>query len=86
MIRKITRNKQVTIPKVFLDRLDLAEGDYVAIECVQDTIELRPARMDAFDGRDYERLAAKLDELKNEPGTRHDSTDSARRHLKKMMR
>jgi AbrB family looped-hinge helix DNA binding protein len=86
MIRKITRNKQVTLPKVFLDRLQLSEGDYVDIDCENDTIRLRQARMETFDENDYAKLAAKLDKLKKESCTSCDTSEDVRCHLKKLMK
>jgi len=70
MLRRITRNKQVTIPKDFMERLHLHEGDYVRIECDDSSIRLRPVIIDEFTDADYKKLSAKLDQLKKEPGTR----------------
>ncbi|MBC8461488.1 MAG: AbrB/MazE/SpoVT family DNA-binding domain-containing protein [Deltaproteobacteria bacterium] len=86
MLRKITRNKQVTIPKEFMERLYLNEGDYVTIECENNSIRMRPVVIDEFSHDDYEKLAFKLDQLKNEPGTSYSDSKSARRHLKRMMK
>ena len=86
MLRKITRNKQVTIPKEFMERLYLNEGDYVTLECENDSIRMRPVVIDEFSLDDYEKLAFKLDQLKNEPGASYSDSKSARRHLKRMMK
>ena len=85
MLRRITRNKQVTIPKEFMGRLHLNEGDYVSIECDDDSIRLRAVDIQEFSRNDYEKLASKLDQLKNERGTRHKDSASARKHLKNLM-
>jgi AbrB family looped-hinge helix DNA binding protein len=85
MLRRITRNKQLTIPKEIMDRLHLHEGDYVSIECDDSSIHLRPVIIDEFSNDDYKKLAAKLDRLKKEPGTYYDDSDSARTHLKRLM-
>ena len=42
MLRRITRNKQVTILKEFMERLHLHEGDYVIIDYEEDSIRIRP--------------------------------------------
>ncbi|MFH1350901.1 MAG: AbrB/MazE/SpoVT family DNA-binding domain-containing protein [Pseudomonadota bacterium] len=86
MLRKITRNKQVTIPKELMERLHLNEGDYVTIECENNSIRMRPLVIDEFSRKDYEKLAFKLDQLKNEPGSSYNDSKSARRHLKRMMK
>lgn len=85
MLRRITRNKQVTIPKEFMGRLNLAEGDYVSIECDDDSIRLRAVDIQEFSRNDYEKLALRLNQLKEEQGTRHKDSESARKHLKKLM-
>ena len=86
MLRRITRNKQLTIPKEIMDRLHLHEGDYVSIDCDDSSIHLRPVIIDEFSNDDYRKLAAKLDQLKKEPGTSYDGSDSARTHLKRLMK
>jgi AbrB family looped-hinge helix DNA binding protein len=86
MLRRITRNKQLTIPKEIMDRLHLHEGDYVSIECDDSSIHLRPVIIDEFSNDDYKKLASKLDQLKKEPGTHHKDSDSARKHLKRLMK
>ena len=86
MLRKITRNKQVTIPKEFMGRLNLNEGDYVSIECDDDCIRLRAVDIQEFSRNDYEKLASKLDQLKKERGTRHKDSASARNHLKNLIK
>ena len=86
MLRRITRNKQVTIPKEFMGRLHLDEGDYVSIECDDDSIRLRAVDIQEFSRNDYKELASKLDQLKKERGTRHKSSISARKHLKNLMK
>lgn len=85
MIRRITRNKQFTIPKEFMNRLHLHEGDYVTIDCDDSCIRLQPAFIDEFKEDDYKKLAVKLDQLKNEQGTRCEDSKSARRHLESLM-
>jgi AbrB family looped-hinge helix DNA binding protein len=85
MLRRITRNKQVTLPKEFMERLHLSEGDYVAMECEEDAIRLRAVVINDFSHDDYKKLAARLDRLKNEPGTQFQDSTSARNHLKSMM-
>ena len=85
MLRRITRNKQVTIPKEFLGRLHLDEGDYVSIECDEDSIRLRAVDIQESSRNDYKKLAFKLDQLKKERGTRHKNSSSARKHLKNLM-
>jgi AbrB family looped-hinge helix DNA binding protein len=57
MLRRITRNKQVTIPKAFMDRLHLHEGDYVRIECDGSDLRVKPVIVDEFSGDDYKKLA-----------------------------
>ena len=86
MLRRITRNKQVTIPKEFMGHLHLKEGDYVSIECDDDSIRLRAVDIQEFSRNDYEKLASKLDQLKKERGTRHKDSTSARKHLKNLMK
>jgi AbrB family looped-hinge helix DNA binding protein len=86
MLRRITRNKQLTIPKEIMDRLHIHEGDYVRIECDDSSIHLRPVIIDEFSNDDYKKLAAKLEQIKKEPGTSYDGSDSARNHLKGLMK
>jgi len=87
MLRRITRNKQLTIPKEIMDRLHLSEGDYVSIEYDDAGIHLRPVVINEFSNDDYEKLAAKLDQIKKEePGMTYNSSDSARNHLKSLMK
>lgn len=85
MLRRITRNKQVTIPKEFMERLRLHEGDYVRIECDESSIRVQPVTIDEFTDADHKKLAAKLDQLKKGRGTRFKDSSGARKHLKKMM-
>jgi len=86
MLRRITRNKQVTIPKEFMGRLNLAEGDYVSMECDDDSIRLRAVDIQEFSRNDYKKLASKLDQLKKEKGTGYKDSESARKHLKELMK
>ncbi|RLB80613.1 MAG: hypothetical protein DRH17_11470 [Deltaproteobacteria bacterium] len=86
MLRRITRNKQVTIPKAFMDRLHLHEGDYVRIECDGSSIQVQPVTIDEFSRDDYKKLAAKLDQLKKERGARYKDSSAARKHLKRLMK
>ena len=86
MLRRITRNKQVTIPKEFMERLHLSEGDYIKIECEKDAIRMRPVVIDEFSPADYKKLAAKLDQIRREPGSAYQDSDSARSHLKRMLK
>jgi len=86
MLRRITRNKQVTIPKEFMERLHLHEGDYVRIECDDSSIRVQPVTIDEFSTSDYKKLAAKLDRLKKERGTRYEDSAAARKHLKRLMK
>ncbi len=85
MLRRITRNKQVTIPKEFMERLHLDEGDYVNIDCEDDSIRLRAVVIEDFSRDDYKKLASKLDQLKKEPGKRYKDSASARKHLEDLM-
>lgn len=85
MLRLITRNKQVTLPKEFMERLHLNKGDYVTMECEDNTIHLRAVVIDDFSQDDYKKLAAKLDSLKNERGTQFQDSASARNQLESMM-
>lgn len=85
MLRRITRNKQVTLPKEFMDRLHLKEGDYVNIEFEDNAIRLRAVLIQEFTNDEYEKLAAKFDQLKESPGTMYEDSPSARKHLKDMM-
>ena len=86
MLRRIARNKQVTIPKEVMDRLHLSEGDYVSIELDDDSIRLRPVVIEDFSRDDYKKLAAKLDQLKKESGTSYGHSKDARNHLKRLMK
>ncbi len=86
MLRRITRNKQVTIPKEFMDRLQLHEGDYVSIDCADNTIQLRAVTIDELSSTDYKKLASKLDQLKKERGTRYNDSATALKHLKRLMK
>ena len=85
MLRKITRNGQVSIPKKVLNHFHLEEGDYVDVETNESSILIKPVTVDEFSSRDYEKLAAKLAEVEKEKGSRFSNTASARKHLKKMM-
>ena len=86
MLRRITRNKQLTIPKEFMERLHLQEGDYVRVDCNDSCIRLYPVTINEFSKSDYKKLAAKLDQLKKEPSTSYKDSEGARRHLKKLMK
>ena len=86
MLRRITRNKQLTIPKEFMERLHLQGGDYVNIDCDGSCIHLRPVIIEEFTDVDYKKLAGKLDQLKKEQGTRYEDSESARNHLKRLMK
>jgi AbrB family looped-hinge helix DNA binding protein len=86
MLRRITRNKQVTIPKEFMERLHLHQGDYVRIECDDSSIRVQPVTIDEFSDDDYKKLAAKLDQLKKERGTRYQDSRAARKHLRRLMK
>jgi len=86
MLRRITRNKQLTIPKEFMERFHLKEGDYVNINCDDSCIRLQPVTIDEFSDGDYKKLAAKLDQLKKEQGSTHEDSKSARNHLKHLMK
>jgi|GEM_PF-984162 len=85
MLRRITRNKQVTIPKDFMAKLHLQEGDYVDIDCDGNAIHLRAVVIQDVSESDYKKLASKLDRLKTDSGTHCKDSDSARKHLKNMM-
>ena len=85
MLRRITRNKQLTIPKDLMERLHLKEGDYVNIDGDDSCIRLRPVTIDEFNNSDYKKLAAKLDQLKKEQGAGCDNSQDARNHLKRLM-
>jgi hypothetical protein len=69
-----------------MDRLHLQEGDYVSIDCVDSCIRLRPVVVDEFTDKDYKKLAAKLDQLRKEQGTRYKDSESARKHLESLMK
>ena len=86
MLRRITRNKQLTIPKEFMERFHLQEGDYVNINCDDSCIRLQPVTIDEFSDGDYKKLAAKLDQLKKEQGSTHKDSKSARNHLKHLLK
>ena len=86
MLRRITRNKQLTIPKEFMERLHLQEGDYVNIDCDDSCLRLQPVTIDEISPADYKKLAARLDQLKKENGTRYEDSDGARKHLKRLMK
>lgn len=85
MLRRITRNKQVTIPKDFMAKLHLHEGDYVDIDCDDNAIHLRAVVIQDSNGSDYKKLAARLDRLKTDPGAKCKDSHAARKHLKDMM-
>ena len=86
MLRRITRNKQLTIPKEFMERFHLHEGDYVSIDCDDACIRLRPVTINEFTDSDYKKLADKLDQLKNEHAVGCEDSESVRKHLKSMMK
>ena len=85
MLRKITRSGQVSIPKKVLYQFHLKEGDYVDIESSESAILIKPVTVNELSSRDYEKLAAKLAKMEKENGLRFPDSDSARKHLKKMM-
>ncbi len=86
MLRRITRNRQVTIPKEFMARLHLKEGDYVNMEFGGDSIRLRAVHFEEFSPDDYRKLASKLDQLKKGKGKVFKTSSGARKHLKGMMK
>jgi len=86
MLRRITRNKQLTIPKEFMERFHLQEGDYVKIDCDDSCIRLQPVTIDEFSDGDYKKLAARLDQLKKEQSTPYEDSKDARKHLKRLMK
>jgi antitoxin component of MazEF toxin-antitoxin module len=76
----------MTIPKEFMDRLHLQEGDYISVDCDDSCIRVRPVVVDEFTDKDYKKLAAKLDQLRKEQGTRCEDSDKARKHLESLMK
>lgn len=86
MLRKITRNGQVSIPKKVLHEFQLQAGDYVDIESSKSAIRIKPVTVNELSSRDYETLAAKLTEVEKERGLRFPDSDSARKHLNKLTR
>jgi AbrB family looped-hinge helix DNA binding protein len=86
MLRKITRSGQISIPKKILNYFDLKEGDYVDVESSESSILIKPVTVNDFSSQDYEKLAAKLTEVEKEKGLTFPDSDSARDHLKKMMK
>ena len=86
MLRRITRNKQLTIPKEFMEWFHLREGDYVNISCDDSSIRLQPVTIEEFSDGDYKKLAVKLDQLKKEQGTPYEDSKGARKHLKRLMK
>ncbi|KYP81245.1 AbrB/MazE/SpoVT family DNA-binding domain-containing protein [Ferroacidibacillus organovorans] len=48
-LSKITRNGQITIPKIIREKLHLEEGDYVDVIDSQEGILLRPKKMMLLD-------------------------------------
>ena len=86
MLSKITRNGQVSTPKKVLLEFHLKAGDYVDIESSDLAIHIKPVTVSELSPREYERLAAKLAEVEKEKGLRFPDSDSARKHLNKMMR
>lgn len=86
MLRKITRNGQISIPRSILTNFHLQNGDYVDIECNDSAIILKPVTINEFSRDDYRKLAAKLARVEKEKGLRFPDSDSARAHLKKMMK
>lgn len=85
MLRRITRNKQVTIPKELMERLHLHVGDYVIIDFENNSILIKPVVIEEFSTNDYKKLALKLNQLKTEPGTTCKDSTATRKHLKHMM-
>jgi len=61
MLRRITSNKQLTIPKEFMERLHLREGDCVNIDCDNSCIRLQSVTINDFFPTGYKKLAAKLE-------------------------
>jgi AbrB family looped-hinge helix DNA binding protein len=47
-LRKAGNSLALTVPKTWLQRLDLKEGDYVLLEKILDKIVLRKARTEAL--------------------------------------
>jgi AbrB family looped-hinge helix DNA binding protein len=86
VLRKITRNGQLSIPKTFLNRFHLQAGDYVDIECGDSAILIKPVTIEEFSPEDYEKLAAKLAQVEKEKGRTFPHSEPAREHLKKMMK
>ena len=86
VLRKITRNGQLSIPKTFLSHFHLQAGDYVDIECGESAILIKPVTIEEFSPEDYEKLAAKLAQVEDEKGLTFPDSESAREHLKKMMK
>jgi len=86
VLRKITRNGQLSIPKTFLNHFRLQAGDYVDIECGESAILIKPVTIEEFSPEDYEKLAAKLAQVEDEKGRTFPDSESAREHLKKMMK
>ncbi len=44
-IVKVRTNRQVTIPKVIFDELDLKEGDFVEVSRSKDTVVIKPKKL-----------------------------------------
>ncbi len=86
MLRKITRSGQASIPKKILNSFDIKEGDYVDVESNESSILIKPVIVNDFSSQDYEKLAAKLAEVEKKKGLTFPDSDSAREHLKKMMK
>ena len=86
MLRKITKNGQLSIPKNFLNHFHLQAGDYVDIECGESAIVIKPVTIEEFSREDYEKLAAKLAQIEEEKGRTFPDSESAREHLKKMLK
>jgi AbrB family looped-hinge helix DNA binding protein len=47
-LRKAGNSLAITVPKTWLQQLDLEEGDYVLLEKILDKIVLRKARTEAL--------------------------------------
>jgi AbrB family looped-hinge helix DNA binding protein len=86
MLRKITRNGQISIPKEILNHFELQEGDYVQIGHDDSAIFVKPVSISELSSSDYEKLAAKLAEVEKEDGLSFPDSEAAREHLKRMMK
>jgi len=60
MLRKITRNGQVSALKKVLLEFHLKAGDYLDIESSKSAIRIKPVTVSELSPREYEKLAAKF--------------------------